>query len=80
MNTKGRFSYMVAAVYLSLCSTIFAQNQQLVVEIPDPNLRRAVRASYLHPSNNRTHNPSPYAHFSRVLTPSEQRNCTTSLA
>ena len=43
MNTKGRFSYIVVAVYLTLCITVFAQNVQEVVEIPHPNLRRAVR-------------------------------------
>ena len=34
---------MLASVYLGLCSTIFAQNQQQAVEIPDANLRSAVR-------------------------------------
>ncbi len=43
MNTKARLSYMVVAVYLSLYSTLFAQNQQQIVEIPDPNLRGAIR-------------------------------------
>ena len=43
MSVKVRFSYVVAIGYLSLCGTIFAQNLQQVVEIPDPNLRGAVR-------------------------------------
>ena len=42
MNAIARFACMVAIIYLVLCSTIFAQAQQNVVEIPDPNLRRAV--------------------------------------
>lgn len=43
MNTIGKVGCMIATVYLSVCSTIFAQNPQQVVEIPDPNLQRAVR-------------------------------------
>ena len=43
MNAIEKLGYMVVIVYLSLSSTISAQNAQQVVEIPDPNLRRAVR-------------------------------------
>ena len=51
MNTNGKFSIMVATVYLSLCSTIFAQNQPQVVEILDPNLRSALREALSLSSN-----------------------------
>ena len=53
MNTNGKFSIMVATVYLSLCSTIFAQNQPQVVEILDPNLRSALREALSLSSNQR---------------------------
>ena len=43
MNAIGKLGCMVATVYLSLCSTIFAQNPQQVVKIPDQNLRSAIR-------------------------------------
>ena len=51
MNTNGQFSIMVATVYLSLCSFIFAQNQPQVVEILDPNLRSALREALSLSSN-----------------------------
>ena len=51
MNAIGKLGCMVATVYLSLCSTIFAQNVQQVVEIPDLNLRRAIRQAMSLPNN-----------------------------
>ena len=63
MNAIGKFGCMVATVYLSLCSTIFAQNPQQVVKIPDQNLRSAIRRN----SRSRTINPSPQARM-RSLT------------
>ena len=50
---KGKLGCMVATVYLSLCSFIFAQNQPQVVEIPDPNLRSALREALSLSSNQR---------------------------
>ena len=51
MNTKKKFAYMAAIVNLYLCSTIFAQNQQQVLEIPDSNLERAIRQAMSLPNN-----------------------------
>ena len=51
MNAIGKFGCMVATVYLSLCSTIFAQNPQQVVKIPDQNLRSAIRQELSLPDN-----------------------------
>ena len=53
MDTRGKLGCMVATVYLSLCSFIFAQNQPQVVEIPDPNLRSALREALSLSSNQR---------------------------
>ena len=51
MDTRGKLGCMVATVYLSLCSFIFAQNQPQVVEILDPNLRSALREALSLSSN-----------------------------
>ena len=51
MNAKVRFGYVVATFYLGLCGTIFAQNQQQIVEIPDLNLRGALREALSLSSN-----------------------------
>ena len=51
MNVKTTFGYMVITFYLGLCSTIFAQNQPQVVEIPDPNLRSVLREALSLSSN-----------------------------
>ena len=51
MTTIGKAGYLIAIVYLSLCSTIFAQNPQQVVAIPDPNLRSALREALSLPND-----------------------------
>ena len=51
MTTIGKAGYLIAIVYLSLCSTIFAQNPQQDVEIPDQHLRSALRETLSLSSN-----------------------------
>ena len=51
MNVMGKLIFMVVTVYLIICNLTFAQTVQEVVEIPDANLRRAIRQALSLPNN-----------------------------